>query len=99
MARSRPKKRPARVVDPALARKLEGFGRLAAFLDGHPGHPLDGIIAYFKQGMAMGFHPEEEECIRRGYHNANRTGAPSFSDRLVANGDARINADGRLEQT
>jgi len=101
MPRSRPKKKTApRQVDPGLARKLEAFGRLAAFLEQHGGRPLDGVIAYIQQGMPMGiFHDEEVNCIRRGYTNAPKIGASSFSDRLVANGSATINNDGRLEQT
>lgn len=73
--KSRGKKRTLRPVNPRLAQKLEGFGRLAAFLDGFDGHPLEGVIEYFRKGWPTdGFTEAEEACIRRGYH---RTGTQS----------------------
>lgn len=71
--RSRPKKKKLAPVDPALARKLEAFGRLAAFLDTYDGQPLDGIIAYFNKGMPMGINELEREAIQRGYDAAALT--------------------------
>ena len=68
MAKSRSKKKPG-PIDVRTARKLETFGKLAAFLDGFDGHPLDGIIEWFRQGWPMGLFTEAEaECIRKGYN-------------------------------
>lgn len=69
MAKSRGKKKLA-PIDDRTARKLETFGKLAAFLDGFDGHPLDGIIEWFRKGWPMGLFTEAEaDCIRRGYNS------------------------------
>jgi hypothetical protein len=57
------------MTDDKLRRRFVSLGKLAAFLDGYDGHPLDGIIAALNHTISPHkLSKEQEGWIRQGYH-------------------------------
>ena len=59
--------------DDRMLSKMQGFGRLAAFLEQHEGPPLEGVIAALNHAISPHtIGKEHEAAVREGYRLARQ---------------------------